>query len=259
MSGKLILKKRLLLIYNEGIINTQSYLKGVLADVENYQHFFRSLEGGAWNDREMKVLHKPSVQDVYSYIDENVDSDYFLIVFCGHGYYQDFDTIFELGRGYELPLSDLRGMVKHTRSLIICDCCRVKPQREPIMESLNSRTVMFSEGGPIRDVGLARMIYDKAIRATDETISTIGYASSEGESAGESSKGGYYSHSLLKAAFSKSKISRSMTSECSRVITSFMECHNTATLAVVKLSNDEQHPDYSTARLSIQLPFVVKL
>ena len=54
-------------------------------------------------------------------------------------------------------------------------------------------------------------------------------------------------------------ISRSMTSECSRVITSFMECHNTATLAVVKLSNDEQHPDYSTARLSIQLPFVVKL
>ena len=115
---------------------------------------------------------------------------------------------------------------------------------------------MFSEGGSIRDVGLARMIYDKAIRATDETISTIGYASSEGESAGESSKGGYYSHSLLKVAFSKSKITRS---ERSTEITSFMECHNTATPVVVKLSNDEQHPDYSTARLRVQLPFVVKL
>lgn len=258
MEEKLIIKKRLLIIYNEGIVNTQSYLRGVLADVENYQNFFQSIEGGAWNDIEMKIFHKPSAQDISSYIDDNADSDYFLIVFCGHGYFQDDDTIFELGSGDELPLSELKSWVQDTRSLIICDCCRVKPKAEPIMESLNRRTVMFSEGGSFRDRALARMLYNKAIRNTYDKISTIGYGASEGESAGESSKGGYYSHSLLKVALAKSKVASSVMAQTRRTTTSFMECHHAATPAVVKLSNDEQHPDYSTARLNVQLPFIVR-
>lgn len=260
MDVKLILKKRLLIIYNEGVENTQSYLKGVLADVDNYQNFFQSMEGGAWNNKnEIKVFHKPHVQDILSYIENNADSDYFLIVFCGHGYFQDDDTIFELGSGDELPLSELRSWVRDTRSLIICDCCRVKPKAEPIMESLNRRTVMFSEGGSIRDRALARMLYDKAVKNTYEKISTIGYGASEGESAGETSKGGYYSHSLLKVASAKSKVTGSVMAQTTRTTTSFLECHHAATPAVVKLSNDEQHPDCSTARLGVQLPFVVKL
>lgn len=259
MEEKLIIKKRLLIIYNEGIVNTQSYLRGVLADVENYQNFFQSIEGGAWNDIEMKIFHKPAAQDISSYIDDNADSDYFLIVFCGHGYFQDDDTIFELGSGDELPLSELRSWVQDTRSLIICDCCRVKPKAEPIMESLNRRTVMFSEGGSFRDRALARMLYNKAIRNTYDKISTIGYGASEGESAGETSKGGYYSHSLLKVASAKSKVAGSVMAQTRRTTTSFMECHHAATPAVVKLSNDEQHPDYSTARLNVQLPFIVRL
>ena len=83
MEKRLILKKRLLIMYNEGVENTQSYLKGVLSDVENYQLFFKSLEGGAWNKTEMKVFHKPSLDELSEYVDENTDSDYFLIVFCG--------------------------------------------------------------------------------------------------------------------------------------------------------------------------------
>lgn len=258
MNMKLIMKKRLLLIYNEGIENTQSYLRGVLADVENYQSFFTSLEGGAWNkDSEMEIFHKPSAKEIYDYIDDNADSDYFLIVFCGHGYYYNDDTIWELGSGEELPLTNLRSWVRHTRSLIICDCCRVKPRKEPVMESFNSRTIMFSEGGTIRDRNVARMLYNKAIRDTDEKISTIGYAASEGESAGESSKGGYYSHSLLKAASAKSKSSHSLMSRSTKIIASFIECHNIADPMVVKLSNEEQHPDYSTGRYANQLPFVL--
>lgn len=256
MDIKVVLKKRLLLIYNEGIINTQSYLRGVLADVDNYKAFFNSVEGGAWNEKEIQVFNKPTAKVIYDYIDDNADSDYFLIVFCGHGYYDD-DTIWELGSGDELPLADLRSWVRHTRSLIICDCCRVKPKRESVMESLNTRTVMFSEGGTIQDRTLARMLYNKAIRATYEKISTIGYAASEGESAGESSKGGYYSYSLLKAASAKSKPTRSVMPRYDKITASFVECHNLADPMVVKLSNDEQHPDYNTGRLANQLPFVL--
>jgi hypothetical protein len=256
MDRKVIIKKRLLIIYNEGMINTQSYLRGVLADVDNYKAFFNSIEGGAWNEKEMIVFHKPTAKAIHDYIDENADSDYFLIVFCGHGYYND-NTIWELGSGDELPLTELRSWVRHTRSLIICDCCRVKPRREPIMDSLNTRTVMFSEGGTIRDRSMARMLYNKAIRDTYEKISTIGYAASEGESAGESSNGGYYSHSLLRAASAKSKSSRSVMSKSTNITISFVECHNVADPMVVKLSNDEQHPDYSTGRFANQLPFVL--
>lgn len=252
MNLSLLMKKQLILIYNEGVEGTQSYLKGVLEDIKNYRVFFKSIEGGAWNDMEIKIFHKPSVAQVKSYVESVADSEYFLIVFCGHGGSYEGETILELDCCIDLPLGELHSWVKHTRNLIICDCCRVAPEVEPIMESLNTRIRMFSEGGNISDRIKARMEYHKAIRATNVKISTIGYAASLGEAAGESSKGGYYSHSLLKAA-------SEMAQSADTGVISFLQCHNMADLRVIKLSNDEQHPEYQAMRLQHQLPFVVKI
>lgn len=248
------LKKRLILIYNEGIEGTKSYLKGVLEDMANYQAFFKSIEGGAWLPTEKKVFHKPTVNQVEDYIQANADSDYFLIVFCGHGGSLNQETILELDNNEDLPLNTLFSWVKHTRNLIILDCCRVAPEMEPIMESLNTRIRMFSEGGSLTDNLRARSEYNKAIKATNSRISTIGYAASLGEAAGETSKGGFYSHSLLKAA-------AQVANESSAVETTatFLECHNIAESAVIRLSRDEQHPDYYAKRLDNQLPFVVRV
>lgn len=252
MNLSLIMKKRLILIYNEGEEGTQSYLRGVLADISNYKAFFKSIEGGAWNDNESMTFHKPSAEQIKAYIEENADSEYFLIVFCGHGGSYNGDTILELDFCVDLPLSDLRGWVRHTRSLIICDCCREAPEVEPIMESLNTRIRMFSQGGTISDRIKARSEYQKAIKATSERIYSIGFAASLGEEAGESSKGGFYSHSLLKAASTVAKSG-------DVGVVSFLQCHNMAEPNVIKLSNDEQHPEYLATRSNAQLPFVVKI
>lgn len=248
------LKKRLILIYNEGIEGTKSYLKGVLEDMTNYQAFFKSIEGGAWLPTEKKVFHKPTVNQVEDYIKANADSDYFLIVFCGHGGSLNQETILELDKGEDLPLNTLYSWVRHTRNLIILDCCRVAPDMEPIMESLNTRIRMFSEGGSLADHARARNEYNKAIKATNSRMSTIGYAASLDEEAGETSKGGFYSHSLLRAA----AIVANETST-SETTATFLECHNIAEPAVIQLSKDEQHPDYFTKRLPNQLPFVVRV
>lgn len=246
------MNKRLILIYNEGIVNTDTYLKGVLKDMENYHDFFKSLEGGSWYDNEIMVFHKPTVAAVKSYVDSVVECEYFLIVFCGHGGSDGDETILDLSRGQDLPLSELRSWVSYTRNLIICDCCRVPPEVEPIMESLNVRVGMFSQDGSIVSRIKVRGEYHKAIRATNSRIYTIGFASSLGEAAGETPHGGYYSHSLLKAA---ATVANSSTTG----VFSFLQCHNMAEPEVIKLSHDEQHPDYMMMRLQKQLPFVVRL
>ena len=252
MNLNLIMNKRLILIYNEGIVNTKTYLKGVLKDVENYLDFFKSLEGGSWNDNEIKVFHKPTVAAVKSYIEGIDECEYFLIVFCGHGGSEDEETILELSRGQDLPLSELCSWVSYTRKLIICDCCRIPPEVEPIMESLNTRVRMFSQGGSMASRIKVRGEYHKAIRATNSRMSTIGFASSLGEAAGETSQGGFYSHSLLKAALT-------VANSSATGVFPFLYCHNMAEPRVIKLSHDEQHPDYSALRFKNQLPFVVKL
>lgn len=252
MNLSLVMNKRLIIIYNEGIVNTKTYLKGVLKDVENYLVFFKSLEGGSWNDNEIKVFHKPTVAAVKSYIDGVAKCEYFLIVFCGHGGSEEDETILELCQGQDLPLGELCSWVSYTRKLIICDCCRIPPEVEPVMESQNTRVRLFSQGGSIASRIKVRNEYHKAIRATNSRIYTIGFASSLGEAAGETSQGGYYSHSLLKAAAAEAN-------SVGTGVVPFLQCHNLAEPKVIQLSNNEQHPDYMTLRLPNQLPLVVKV
>ena len=66
MNLSLVMKKKLILIYNEGVEGTKSYLRGVLEDIHNFQEFFRSIEGGAWYDAEIKLFHKPSKEQLAS-------------------------------------------------------------------------------------------------------------------------------------------------------------------------------------------------
>lgn len=247
------MKKRLIIIYNEGTIG-KNYLKGVLKDVENYQEFFTSLEGGAWLSEEIKIFHKPNISQLFDHINKNVDSEYFMIVFCGHGGSLDEDTILELNNKDDLPLSKLYSWVSHTRNLIICDCCRVAPTIEPITESHIIKTKMFSKDISRTNIIKARMAYHKAIRLTDYTISTIGFAASLGEKAGESVKGGYYSYSLLKAAAAAVRNPNFVEDTIT-----FLDCHYMAESAVEHLSRGRQHPDYYTTRDKNQLPFVVKV
>ncbi len=252
MNLSLLRKKRIILIYNEGVEGTQSYLKGVLEDIKNYQGFFKSIEGGAWDENEIKTFHKPSIGQVKTYIESVADSEFLLVVFCGHGCSYEGETILEFGAGQDLPLSELHTWVKHTRNLIICDCCRVAAELEPITESLKARIRMFSVGGTITERLKAKLEYQKAIRATYDKISTIGYAASLGETAGEFSKGGYYSYSLLNEA-------REVAESTVPGVISFLECHFKAVPVVVKLSKDKQHPEYDAMRLRSQLPFVIRI
>ena len=104
-------------------------------------------EAHGWNDTEIIIFHKPTVAQVKSVIESVADSDYFLIFFCGHGDSYEGEIILELDNCIDLPLGGFRSWVKNTKNLIICDCCRVAPEVEPIMESLNTRIRMFSEGG----------------------------------------------------------------------------------------------------------------
>ena len=122
------------------------------------------------------------------------------------------------------------------------------------MESQKTRIRMFSEGKSLADFAKARNEYNKAIKATNSRISTIGYAASLDEKAGETSKGGFYSHCLLKAA---TKVANEPSANETTV--TFLECHNIAEPIVIRLSRDEQHPEYETKRLANQLPFVVRI
>ena len=253
------MNRKLILIISDG--GGDSPLRGVKLDEIAYLNFFKSPEGGAWRNSEIFVFNNnfrlENLSRLASLKDEN-KIDYFLIVYCGHGYTDENGQIhFEVRPDCDLLLHDIVNCVSETRCLIIADSCRTVCRLD---EGGNIRRNLFSQANNDNSadyVDLCRNLYNSCILLTNKTELTILFADSYNETASENNKGGIYSYSLLAAA---QKIIKDLRLGLfnGRDIFSAIYCHNMAEQRVKEKSFYKQNPEILyRSRGRYQFPFVV--
>ena len=203
----MIMRRKLYLIISDGGGNAP--LRGVHIDKENFLNFFKSPEGGAWKDDEILVFENNDfdldiikINDLTARINKK-PIDFYLIVYCGHGFTDQHNQIyFQVRPDEHLQLNDLLGVVAKSRCLVIADSCRAKCHLREGGRIADLR--MFSTSEVARNsvyADLCRETYNNLIETTPSTMQVVYFSNSYGETADENSRdGGVYSHELLAAA-----------------------------------------------------------
>lgn len=193
--------RKALIITNPGEANDpEHYCEDVFIDVTNYEQYLRSPLGGAWESYEIDKLNRPTCSEVKMKIAGMSSTDYTMVIFCGHGGIdgRSGNTILELKQKEYLDSLDLRtGSKKRT---ILLDCCRKVVPRELLEKAELRAAYAFAE--PELNRQACRRAFDEQIMRCSNGV-IVGYGCSPDQvAAGHPTKGGYYSSSLIGAAFS---------------------------------------------------------
>lgn len=251
------MNRKLILIANDG--GEEAHLPGVPIDMENYKEFFKSAEGGAWDeDNEIqKFIDFSSAVALHDYIMMAIDLyqvEYFLIVFCGHGYVNaNNDTVLCMSDGSKVTVSEVRTWVRYTPSTLIVDCCR---EKEEVDDAQLFEEALFSETVMQLDEGKCKENYNRMLGLLPSGTFYEAYSTRIGERAGDTDTlGGVYSYNLLKCAEEKKLQLIADYLNNGESIASLAEVHDDATPEVVKMRKGNQHPCRSDN--TDKIPFVV--
>lgn len=258
--------RKLLLIISDGGGN--SPLRGVHIDKENFLNFFKSPEGGAWKDEEINVYDENNFDlqilkatDITARLDKQ-PVDFYLIVFCGHGFTDENNQIyFEVRPNTSLKLEELLSTVAKSRCLVIADSCRAIYRLQEGGRIANQR--LFSTSAEARNSGyfeLCHTMYNKLIELTPSTMQLVYFSNSYNETADENPRdGGVYCHELLTATKRKiNKIHDVQKHDSESYYVSIDEIHQEAAATVINKTNGRQHPEiYKNCRSKARFPFIV--
>ena len=260
------MRRKLYLIISDGGGNTP--LRGVHIDKDNFLNFFMSPEGGAGKDDEILVFENNDfdlnilrINDLNARVDEK-PIDFYLIVYCGHGFTDQHNQIhFEVRPDECLKLNDLLGAVAQSRCLVIADSCRAIYHLQEGGRIADLR--MFSTSEVARNsvyADLCRKMYNDLIETTPSTMQVVYFSNSYGETADENFRdGGVYCHELLTAAKRKKEEFETLqhTNNNSNYAT-IDEIHAEAAGVVVNKTHGRQHPEiYLNSRSLARFPFIV--
>ena len=232
------MKRCLIIIGNQGTPSKGNYLPGVSRDVNNYLSFFKSDNGGAWEDDEIipKVYDWTSWGLYLNILQRRLNGlDYAIIVFTGHGYaLKNGETYFELSEGHDVSLSTIKSWFPTQKVLMIADSCQ-------------SFVNLYREGGILGEALIQksfssrrdylRNLYNNHIESVPQKAFIFASAVSPGEGANDSSKGGLYSYNMLSMA--NSIINNTVLSKS---VWSIDIIHNMAKTNVEKGRDGQQHP-----------------
>jgi len=258
------MKRKILIITNPGEKGDEHYCKGVYVDAENYKSYFATPYGGYWSE-ESEILHldKPTKLRVDQQISDLSICEFSIIIFCGHGFYSSSSdsNILQLNLNERIDSIDLRK--NSNKRIIILDNCR-EVSRDYITDGVILKARAFSESLS----GMNKLHPESCKKYYNQTIEScknqliVSYGCDIGEFANESStKGGYYSSSLLK-------VSRKLVDDTIDSVdlkkeyftASFPKLHQASIPLVEKLSDNEQNPQIDKPRLSKSdkyLPFII--
>ena len=249
--------RRALLISNPGETGQENYCKGVYVDINNYQQLLTSPTGGAWDEREVIHMDRPSAKDVRDMVAAISPRDYVFVMFTGHGWYSSAhgDRVLELRAGEQILATDLlRGAKKRT---IILDCCQ-KVHPEAIFEKI-ARDIVFANAsvGRVPDRAACRKFFDEGVQAVPESIVKLTSCSIGEYSTDDDTRGGRYNGSLIEyvedwvQAQAIDRFSHSVAS------TSIVVAHEAAAQKTRRLSVDKQNPTIEKIRTGPYFPFAV--
>ena len=198
------MKRCLILIGNEGKASNGSFLPGVSKDLEAYENFFRSDNGGAWGSSEIATRRIGWTSlglknELLLRRMEEGGLDYALIVFSGHGYAErDGEPLFELSENDVISLSAICSILPAQKMLMIADSCQGYLNES--LAKASSELRQFSNNLNTMTRDRKREIYNRQIERMGYRSKVFASAVRPGEYAGDTSQGGRYSRALLDAA-----------------------------------------------------------
>jgi hypothetical protein len=259
------MNRKLIMIISDG--GGISPLKGVHLDEENYLSFFKSPEGGAWEDHEILVydnnnfnLNLLTTTIMTAKLKGN-PIEYFLIVYCGHGF-TDAETkevYLQVGKDLNIKIDDLLAVAGKTRCLIIADSCRAICHLQE-GGSIENRRLFCAKPQSATYERLCRDYYNQIISETCSTLQMVVFSNSFNETAEENSRnGGMYSYALLETAKERKRnIETKQIGDPRSFWEPINNIHAIAAEKVKKETNGRQNPEiYKGARCIKRLPFLV--
>lgn len=228
--------------------------------MKNYHDFFISPEGGAWDDNTelhpMIDFSSDTILHDYIMMTEALNHvDYWLIVFCGHGYVNaNDDTVLCMKDGSKVTGAQIKNMGKISppRTLIV-DCCREKDELDiPLLldESL------FSDTDMKLNAQACKTLYNRILESLPSGTFYEAYSTSIGECTGDTDTvGGVYSYNLLKIADETKRLLMGGCLSGGDNLATLRQIHDAATPYVVQMRKDRQHLCRSDN--TNRIPFVV--
>lgn len=228
-------------------------IPGAKQDVTLLNELLVSDLGGAWEAEEIKILRNPSYSQITSAIAMLASAEYAFISYSGHGYHaEELDetkvcTIERQGKPYWMPISQLLPRCpKYTLSI---DCCR-NVETEYFAESIERQAAeSFSQGQRPPRIKY-RQLFDSQVE-----VAEIGgikmYSCDLNESAGETSRGGYFTRGLVKSAYDHEP-----PSNTSNLFLPMTVAFDTA-YAYVQAKAPQQHPQLEAGRRNKYFPWAV--
>lgn len=210
---------------------------GVEKDINYFNSFLKSLNGGAWNDSEIDILKSPSKLDLQTRINfyKRLNLDYFVLLFGGHGdTSQGITHIYPSHKEkYDLSEEYFKGIAK--KQLSIFDCCRdVRKTISENIAKLSTESVAMDSMVSYLTRDEVRTIYHNCINSAVEQDLRL-YACSIGEFA-QDDDGGLYTQNLISNAIQLSKGNERTVSA--------ITVHQTTSPVVYRKSNGKQTPTY---------------
>jgi hypothetical protein len=186
--------RKAIMIGSPGPKNTKHYLKGVDADLHHIERFLKSPIGGSWEDPEIEDLSDYTLENLIEIIQE-INTDYLLVYFSGHGYQYLKETIIALNDTETISITNLISFIKASKALIILDTCRkdIHDEYESFTgpEYLSFKSTLNQPNSS-----------EKHMQIISESTNgiSIAYACSVGEISNDTKLGGDYTYSLLKTS-----------------------------------------------------------
>lgn len=181
-------------IGSPGPKNSANYLKGVDADLHHIKRFLKSPIGGSWEDHEIEELSDCTLENFVEIIQE-INTDYLLVYFSGHGHQDLKETIIALNHTETISITNLISFIKASKALIILDTCRKDIHDE--YESFTGPEYLSFKSTLIQPNSREKFMN---ILAESHDGIAIAYACSFGEISNDSELGGDYTYALLRAS-----------------------------------------------------------
>lgn len=249
--------RRIALLIEAANVKGQDRLPGAEADIKNLNRYLTSVNGGAWDEKEIITLKKPSVIDLLTLFKRcEFLSDYMFISFSGHGYMKSPPansfpppaetslTTILLNDTEEITVDKINPCVKN---FLLLDSCRefeiAKSAR--LMEALRG----YTEDSSSRS--RARQLFDESIEYAGSG-QIIAFSCGINKTAGEDpNRGGYFTAAMIDcgSALPRNGTARAITTQ---------EAFNCAIEKVRQLA-PQQDPSYRPGRRMVHFPFAVRL
>jgi hypothetical protein len=181
---------------NPGEVGQEDYCKGVYVDIRNYQRLLTSAEGGAWDEREIICMDRPSANDVRQMVSAISPCDYAFIMFTGHCAYStaDRDHILELKKGERIAYAELIKGAK--RRSVILDCCQEVHNESLLEKYARSITALNASRGRTTDRETCKKLFLDGIENCPASIVKLASCSIGELSTDDDNTGGRYNSSL---------------------------------------------------------------